>query len=62
MAARQTLTLFVGVQIPHPQPKNPTRKSWIFLFVCAGHNSIFENSLFVQKLWVFVQNKAALCR
>ena len=38
-AARQTLTLFVGVRIPIPQPKNPTHTSWIFSFVPIGTTS-----------------------
>ena len=28
-----------GVRIPVPQPKNPTRKSWIFSFVPIGTTS-----------------------
>ena len=42
--ARQTLTLFVWVRILVPQPKNPTRKSWIFSFVPTGTTSFDRSS------------------
>ena len=39
MVAQQTLTLYVWVRALDPQPKNPTRKSWIFSFVPLGTTS-----------------------
>ena len=32
-------SVITGVRIPVPQPKNPTRKSWIFSFVPTGTTS-----------------------
>ena len=44
MAARQTLTLFVRVQILLPQPKNPSQLAWIFSFVPKGTTSFDRRS------------------
>ena len=52
MAARQTLTLFVRVQILHPQPKRQI-PTGICLFLPNPPFQVSENESFHQKLWNF---------